>query len=226
MSKLLDIDINEQLLEILGQFDMKLEKVEDYYFVDGLFPGIVAQAFEMEQFEASVVVQVDVHILLPNSGFVESFVGHASSVEEAIAECFEQFEVNVLHTLIMAFWDNAKKVDNGIGTEIWEINGHRWQAVVSNYGYRGSQPIEEIVSDSMFAEIEKHLKSMPLEEDIYAVRSVLTNVGDGTQVTEAMINNEVSTELEDIISGLDWKSLDSFYSVRNFILVMKLTPEA
>jgi len=44
MSKLLDIDIDKQLLEILYQFDMKLEKIEDYYFVDGLFPGITALA--------------------------------------------------------------------------------------------------------------------------------------------------------------------------------------
>jgi len=225
MSRLLDIDINKQLLEILGQFDMRLEKVEDYYFVDGLFPGIVAQAFEMERFENSVVVQVDIHVLLPNQSFVESFVGHSTTVEEAIADCFEQFEVNVLHTLIMAFWDKAKKVDNGIGTDIWEINGHRWQIVVSNYGYRGEQPIDEIVSDSMFAEVEKVLKSMSLDKDIYAVRTVHTNIGDGQQVTEALINNEESPTLEKAISALDWKNIDSYYTVRNFVLLMKLASD-
>jgi hypothetical protein len=222
MSKLLDIDINKQLLEILNQFDMKLEKIEDYYFVDGLFPGIVAQAFEMERFESSVVVQVDIHILLPNQSFVESFVGHASTIDKAIADCFEQFEVNVLHTLIMAFWDKAKKIENGIGTDIWEINGHRWQVVISNYGYRGSQPIEEIVTDSMFEEVERVVKSMPLDNDIYAIRAVHTNVGNGEQVTEALINNEESPILEKAISNLDWKKIDSYYTVRNFVLVMKL----
>ena len=222
MSKLLDIDINKQLLEILNQFDMKLEKVEDYYFVDGLFPGIAAQAFEMERFESSVVVQVDIHILLPNQSFVESFVGHASTIDEAIADCFEQFEVNVLHTLIMAFWDKAKKIENGIGTDIWEINGHRWQVVISNYGYRSSQPIEEIVTDSMFEEVERVVKSMPLDNDIYAIRAVHTNVGNGEQVTEALINNEESPILEKAISNLDWKKIDSYYTVRNFVLVMKL----
>ncbi|NEW59946.1 hypothetical protein GSY74_01505 [Sulfurovum sp. bin170] len=224
MSKLLNIDINEQLLEILDQFDMKLEQVEDYYFVDGIFPGIVAQAFEMEQFENSVVVQVDIHILLPNQSFVESFVGHSSTVEEAIADCFEQFEVNILHTLIMAFWDKAKKVENGVGSDIWEINGNSWQVIISNYGYRGEQPIEEIVTDSMFAEIEKMIKSMPLDKDIYAVRAVQTNIGDGKQITEALINNEESPVLEKAISALDWKNIDSYYTVRNFVLIMKLNP--
>jgi hypothetical protein len=223
MSKLLDIDTNEQLLEILGQFDMKLEKVEDYYFVDGLFPGIASQAFEMERFEESVVIQLDIHVLLPNQGFVESFVGHSSTVEEALAECFEQFEVNVLHTLIVAFWDNAKKIDNGIGTDVWDINGSSWQVVVSNYGYRGEQPIEDIVTDSMFAEVEKIMKSMPLEKDIYAVRTVQTNVGNGEQITEALINNDDSPVLEKAISNLDWKVVDSYYTVRNFILLMKLS---
>ena len=222
MSKLLEIDTNKQLLEILGQFDMRLEKVEDYYFVDGLFPGIASQAFEMERYDNSMVIQLDIHILLPNQSFVESFVGHSSTVEEALADCFEQFEVNVLHTLIMAFWESAKKVDNGVGTDILDINNNRWQMVVSNYGYRGNQPIEEVVTDSMFEEVERVIKSMPLDQDIYAIRTVYTNIGNGEHVAEALINNEESLELEKVISALDWKNLDSYYTVRNFILLMKL----
>jgi len=227
MSKLLDVDINEQLLAILSQFDMQLEKIEDYYFVDGLFPGIAGQAFEMERFEDSVVVQVDIHILLPEQTFVESFVSHAQSEEDAIDQCFEQFEVNVLHTLIMAFWDKAKRVENGIGTDVWEINGHKWQAVISNYGYRGDEPLDDVIddSDSMYDEVEKAIKALPLEKDIYAIRSVYTNVGDGQSVTEALINNEEFPELESSISNLSWKRLDSYYTVRNFVILMKLAQE-
>jgi len=227
MSKLLDVDINEQLLAILSQFDMQLEKIEDYYFVDGLFPGIAGQAFEMERFEDSVVVQVDIHILLPEQTFVESFVSHAQIEEDAIDQCFEQFEVNVLHTLIMAFWDKAKRVENGIGTDVWEINGHKWQAVISNYGYRGDEPLDDVIddSDSMYDEVEKAIKALPLEKDIYAIRSVYTNVGDGQSVTEALINNEEFPELESSISNLSWKRLDSYYTVRNFVILMKLAQE-
>jgi len=227
MSQLLDININEQLINLLEQFDMKFEKIEDYYFVDGLFPGIAAQAFEMERFEDSVVVQVDIHVLLPKQRFVESFVGHAPTVEEAVAQAFEQFEVNVLHTLIMAFWDKAKRVENGVGTDIWEINGHRWQAVISNYGYQGDEPLDEMIddSDAMFIEVEKAIKALPLDKDIYAIRSVYTNVGDGRKVTEALINNEEFLGLEESISNLLWKDTVSYFSVRNFVLVMKLFPE-
>ena len=227
MSKLLDININQQLLEVLGQFDLKLNKMEDYYFVDDLFPGITAQAYEMERFDDSVVVQLDIHVLLPEQAFTESFVSHASTVEEGIASAFEQFEVNVLHTLIMAFWDNAKKVENGVGTDTWEINGHRWQAVISNYGYRGDEALDEIIddSDTMYLEVEKAIKALPLDKDIYAVRSVYTNVGDGRRVTEALINNEEFPELENAISTLKWKNTDGYYSVRNLVLVMKLSEE-
>jgi len=232
MSKLLDIGINEQLLEILSQFDMQLEQIEGYEgynFVDGLFPGIGAQAFEMERLEdGSVVVQVDIHILLPKQNIIESFVGHASSIEEAVAECFEQFEVNLLHTLIMAFWKNARKVENGVGTDIWEINGHRWQAVISNYGYRGELPLSEVIEDTdmMYETIEAHIKSRPLESDVYAFRNVYTNLGNGEVVVESLVNNEPNLELEKAISELPWKPLESYYTVRNFILVMKLVPES
>ncbi len=228
MSKLLDINIEKQLLEVLGQFDLKLEKIDEYYFVNGQFPGITAQAFEMDRFEESVVVQVDIHVLLPEQSFVESFVGHASTVEEAVAEALEQFEVNVLHTLIMAFWDSGKKVDNGVGTDIWHINGHRWQAVISNYGYRGEFPFDEVIDDTdeMFATTEKAIKSLSLDKDIYAFRTVYTNVGDGRAVVEALINNEPFTTLEDEVMNLSWKTIDSLYAVRNLVLLMKLTPEA
>lgn len=228
MSKLLDINIEKQLLEVLGQFDLNLNKIDEYYFVDDKFPGITAQAFEMERFEDSVVVQLDIHVLLPEQTFVESFVGHSRTIEEAVAETFEQFEVNVLHSLIKAFWDGGKQVENGIGTDIWEINGHRWQAVISNYGYRGELPLDEVIDDTdeMFATTEKAIKSLPLDKDIYAFRTVYTNVGDGKTVSEALINNEAFVALEDSVMNLSWKTIDSYYSVRNLVLLMKLAPEA
>jgi len=228
MSKLINsIDVDKQLLEILEQFDMKLEKREDYYFVDGLYPGIAVQAFEMERFEESVVVQLDIHILLPEQHFVESFVAHSATIDEALAEAFEQFEVNVLHTLIMAFWDKAKHIDNGIGTDVWEINGHRWQIVVGNYGYKGEVPMDDVIDETnmMYDEIEKAIKSLPLEKDIYAFRTVYTAVGDGKKVSEALINNEPFLELEKVISTLPWRDLGIYYSVRNFVIAMKLVPE-
>jgi len=74
----------------------------------------------------------------------------------------------------------------------------------------------------LYNEIEKAIKAQPLDKDIYAIRTVYTNVGDGTSVTEALINNEEFLELEKAVSNLPWKNLDSYYSVRNFVIVMKL----
>jgi len=228
MSKLLDINVNEQLIEILGQYDVNLEQLEDYYFADGLFPGIVAQAFEMEDFGESVVVQLDITMLFPEQSFVESFVAQAESHEEAIAIAFQQFEVNVLHTFITAFWENSKKVENGVGTDIWEINGERWQAVVSNFGYRGAEEFDNIIEDvnSMYDVIESAIKALPLSENIYAFRTVYTNTSEGERISEAYNNNEPFAALEKAVSSLAWKPLHSFYTVRNLVLLMKLKDEA
>ena len=222
MSRLLETDINEQLVEILGQFNLDFNKVEDFYFVDETFPGIAGQVFEMERYEDTVVIQLDVHILLPNQTIIESFVTHASSVEEGVAGALEQFEVNVLHVLLGAFWENATKVDNGVGFEEWNINGHRWQVVVGNYGYKGDLPIDEIVLDEMFDTIKAEIECYPLDKDIYAVRSVYTNVGDGRKVSEALLNNEPFATLESAVSNLPWRETSEYYSVRNLILLMKL----
>jgi len=228
MSKLLDINVNEQLIEVLAQYDVKLEQIEDYYFADGLFPGIVAQAFEMEDFGESVVVQLDITMLFPEQSFVESFVAQAESHEEALAVAFQQFEVNVLHTFITAFWESAKKVENGVGTDIFEINGSRWQAVVSNFGYRGEEEIDSIIDDvdTMYDAVESAVKALPLTENIYAFRTVYTNTSEGERISEAYMNNEPLPTLEKTISELAWKPMHSFYSVRNLVILMKLQEEA
>ena len=222
MSKVLKTDINEQLLETFRQFNLQFEEIEDFYFVDKKFPGISGQVFEMERYDDFVTIQVDIHILLPNQTITESFVGHASSVEEAMTEALEEFQVNVQHLLISAFWENAKHIENGIGFEQWEINGYRWQAVVGNYGYKGTADIDSVVDDKLFDTIKNEIHSLPLEQDIYAIRSVYTNVGDGRKVAEALLNNEEFSSLEREILNLPWKSLEEYYSVRNLIFLMKL----
>lgn len=228
MSKLLDLDANGQLVALLELYGMKVEKIEDYFFVDGLFPGIVAHAFEMENFGDSVVVQLDITMLFPNNHFVESFVAQATTVEDAIANTFEQFETNALHPFIMAFWTNAKKVENGVGTDVWEINGERWEGVISNYTYRGQEDFETVIPDidTMFDVIKESIEAYPLTEDIYAVRTVYTNGSDGKKVVEALINNEEFPELQEAVSSLAWNEFEQFYSVRNLVLLMKLKKEA
>jgi len=227
MSKLLDVNINETLVAMLEKYEMEVGQTDDYFFVDGLFPGIVAQAFEMEDFGESVVVQVDITMLFPEQNFVESFVAQAGTVEDAVADAMDQFEVNVLHAFIMAFWEGAKKEENGVGTAIWEINGHRWQAVVSNYGYRGAEEFNDVIDDldTLYVAIEEQIKAFPVEENIYAIRTVYTNTSEGESVVETYINNQDFPALNDAVSNLGWKASDSFYSVRNLVLLMKLKDE-
>jgi len=228
MSKLLDIDVNEYLVSLLEEHEMEVGQTEEYFFVEGLFPGIVAQAFEMEDFGESVVVQVDITLLFPNDTFVESFVAQAATAEDAIAQAFEQFEATVLHTFIMAFWAKAKKVDNGVGTDIWDINGQKWEAVISNYGYRGFEDFDSIIPeiDTMYDAIKTAIEAYPLTKDIYAVRSVYTNGTNGQQITEGLINNEEFPELQKAVSELAWSRSEKYYSVRNLVLLMKLSEGA
>jgi hypothetical protein len=227
MSKLLDVKINETLVKMLEKYDMNVGQTDDYFFVDGLFPGIVAQAFKMEDFGTSVVVQVDITMLFPEQHFVESFVAQAGTVEDAISDAMDQFEVNVLHTFIMAFWGTAKKEENGVGTEVWEIDGHRWQAVVSNFGYRGAEEFDDVIDDleNVYDAIKENIVSYALTENIYAIRTVYTNTSEGENVVETYINNQDFPSLNEAVSGLNWKSSENFYSVRNLVLVMKLIDE-
>jgi len=228
MSQLLDIDVNEKLVALMEAHNMNVGQTDNYFFVDGQFPGIVAQAFEMERFEDSVVVQIDITLLFPFDSFVESFVAHATTVEAAVENIFEQFEANVLHTFIMAFWGKAKKVPNGVGTDIWEINGHKWEAIISNYGYRGYDEFDSIIPeiDEVYESIKSSIEAYPVEKDIYAIRTVFTNTSTGEPVTEALINNEEFPELREKVASLPWNASEQYYSVRNLVLLMKLSEGA
>jgi hypothetical protein len=228
MSKVLDVNINERLVTLLEKYEMQVEQIEDYFFVDGKYPGIVAQLFELEKFEDSVVIQLDITILLPEKSFVESFVSHALTQEEAIIDAIAQFELNVFHTFIVAFWKNAKKVEKGIGTDVWEINGEHWQVVVSNYGVRGVEEFSTILDelDNIFLTVQKNLKAEKLTESIYAIRTVYTNAVGRDNVVEAYINNEPYTQLQEDIALLNWKESENFYAVRNLVLLMKIKQEA
>lgn len=228
MSKLLDIDVNKQLVELLEAHDLEIGQTEEYFFAEGLFPGIVAQAFEMENFGDSVVVQLDITLLFPNDQFVESFVAQAATAEDAIQNTFEQFESTVLHTFIMAFWAKATKVENGVGTDVWDINGQKWEAIISNYGYRGYEDFDSIIPeiDTLYDAIKTAIEAYPLTKDIYAIRSVYTNGTNGQEVTEGLINNEEFPELQKAVSQLEWSRSEKFYSVRNLVLLMKLSEGA
>ncbi|CAA6823743.1 MAG: Unknown protein [uncultured Sulfurovum sp.] len=228
MSQLLDIDVNKQLVALLEAHDMEVGQTEEYFFIEGLFPGIVAQAFLMEDFGESVVVQVDITMLFPNDSFVESFVAQAATAEDAIENIFQQFEANVLHTFIMAFWGKAKKVENGVGTDIWTLNGQRYEAVISNYGYRGFDEFDSIIPeiDTMYDAIKSSIEAYPVTKDIYAIRTVYTNGSNGEQITEGLINNEEFPELQEAVSKLAWSRSEKFYSVRNLVLLMKLSEGA
>jgi len=228
MSKLLDVNINERLVALFKEYEMNLEKVEDYFFVDGIYPGIVAQVFELEKFEDSIVVQLDLTMLFPEHSFVESFVSHALTQEEAIEDAIAQFKLNVFHTFIVAFWENARKEEKGIGTDIWDINGEHWQVIVSNYGCRGVDEFSTALDDldDIFLTVEKNLKSEKLTESIYAVRTVYTNTAGPDNVVEAYINNQPYTKLQDEIADLPWKESKNFYAVRNLVLLMKLREDS
>jgi L-fucose mutarotase/ribose pyranase (RbsD/FucU family) len=228
MSQLLDIDVNAKLVALMEAHNMEVGQTDDYFFVDGQFPGIVAQAFEMERFEDSVVVQIDITMLFPHDSFVESFVAHAKTVDDAVENIFQQFEANVFHTFIMAFWGKAKRVENGVGSDIWEINGHKWEAIVSNYGYRGYDEFDTIIPeiDAVYDTIKSSIEAYPVEKDIYAIRTVFTNTSTGEQVTEALINNQEFPELHEKVATLPWNPSEQYYSVRNLVLLMKLREDA
>jgi len=222
MSQLVQTDINEQLVALLGGYDVTLVELEKFYFANHYYPGIRGQVFELDHSKGALVIQLDVQVLLPKTMIIESFIGMATTLEEALNDALEQFKVNTLPVFLEAFWADTKPSEQAVGTEEWEINGERWQVVIGNYGYRGELPIEAVVNDEIFETIKKEVQSLPLTEDIYAIRTSFLNINANEQVVEVIINNEKVLEFEETMRQLSWKKFDGFYSVRNFLLLMKL----
>ena len=163
--------------------------------------------------------QLDVEVLLANSTLIrESFAGFGDG-EDAFLNGLENFTRNSFHVMLAALWNVVE--DEQVAVETWSISGRKWSAYVGNFGTRKSGSTDVSVPDTLFPAIECAIASETLQEESHWFRTFFCNIGPSDRTFEALMDNEEWSAGESALRSIDWPVSDSYYSVRNFLMLRR-----
>lgn len=170
--------------------------------------------------EEDISSRLDVKIDLPNEqSIIESFGDVAGSSEDAILKNLDNFVKTSYHPITACL--DANREDSNIVFYEWEINGTVWKVFIGDLGMKVglNKPIN--LPKRLFAVIEKIIKEQELTENYNWFRFFAFQMNNEIQDIEFLMNNEPKSEGLDELHNLDWELRDSFYSIRNFIILKK-----
>lgn len=214
-------EANNLLKELLTGHSLSIGHYHDWLTLGDGLPGFRASVHNLReagenfftlQLDIEVVVEADILI-------VESCAGWGESPEAALVNGFSNFALYSLHVFLNGFCGQS---DEQVNVEEWEIDNQKWKVVAGNFVIRNfaEQSIE--APESLFAEIELMLRQKGLEPGVHWLRVFYCNVGDGSVECECLLDNETWEEAQDRLQTLDWPKLESFYSVRNFLVMLPI----
>jgi len=213
-------EANDLLADLLEAHDLPAEVDRGWIFTAEDTPPLSAEFFNQRQQESVYALQLDVRAGLADGRMlVESFAGWGPSLPDAATRAFANFAVNSLHVLLGAFF---RKPDDQILVEEWEIAGARWKAFIGNLGINARCGEQRSLPDSLFPTIERLIRSSRLDQDMHWFRFFYCNVGTGEVVTEALFDNESWQSGEEALRSLPWERADSYYSVREFLVLRRI----
>ena len=149
---------------------------------------------------------------------VESFAGFGRTVEEALADSWQNFISNSFHVILAAFFTDAH--DDQISREIWTIDDEERTVILGNIGGRRSAKLTEKLPLDWFAAFEEKIKERPLGPGSHWIRLFYGQMDDKTLACEVLLDNETWTGVQEEMTNFDWPQRKEFYSVRLFLIVL------
>jgi hypothetical protein len=110
--------------------------------------------------------------------------------------------------------------------ETWAVNGHSWEATVGNYGIRTSDGADVVVPDDLYETLQETIFRLPLHNDWHWFRLYYARLADVEETCEVLKDNEPWEEGAAVMRKLPWQKTESFYSVRLFLILHKVSPSS
>ncbi|KAF7786943.1 hypothetical protein PRUB_a3766 [Pseudoalteromonas rubra] len=213
MKEMEPIDLKEYISELLQAHDVPFHTENEWVIPYGELPAIRATWYQRE---TSGVFEVDV--LLEGGRIINECFSGFGIGKEGILNGLENFCVNSLHVFLSAFW---KKHDpEQVEIENWQINGDNYTAFIGNFGTKATTGVDVSMPQGLFESIESTIKSEVLGSDICWFRVFIGSVS-GNLTFEALKENEVWENGASMLKTLHWEKPEGYYSVRNFIVLVK-----
>lgn len=211
-------EVNSILKQYLESHGLDVASEDEWFLPNGTLPAIRCIWYE---YPDSEVGRLDVHVLLEKDVILEeSFAGMGTGID-GLKDGFQNFSVNSLHVILAAFWDEIDPKQ--VVTEEWNIGSDTYTAYLGNFGTKGANGVHPSVPEETFSCIESTIKESNLESEVTWIRNFYCNIGDGNIVYESLFNNNTWEEGIEALKGIHWPKSESYYSVRNFMILKKRT---
>lgn len=213
--------LQEQIERFFAAHGLKPSRRDEWVVTGGDFPAMRGEIHNHREAVNghSVMLQIDV-ALGGDQVIQECFAGIGASKRDAIKNALENFSQNSLHVFLAALWDCAEP--SQVSIEDWGIGDQSWKVAIGNFGIRSfhKRPVE--IADGAFALIERLVRALDLNGEIFWVRTFFCNLNATDRVSEALLNNDMWKEAQDAIMSLPWAPSEDYYSVRNFMILRRI----
>ena len=151
---------------------------------------------------------------------VESFAGIGDTAVERLKQAFASFVHHSFPTFLQAIW--GKKSDK-VSKEIWTIGTECYEAYIGIQGIINyDQSKELIVPESYLSKIKEKILNEKLENEFHWFGLFFANINGLDTYAEVSKDNVKWEEAGKIITSLAWKRSNSYYAVRQFLVLKKV----
>lgn len=210
------INLNHQLKEILEAHGLPCTEHQDWLVPNNTLPLIMMTWYPRPDGESGVL-QID--ILIDKDTRVQECFGGFGAGSAGINNGIENFCQNSLHVILAAFWGIHDH--HQIDIEQWQIADQSYTAYIGLFGTRAIDGKHPGIPEDAFQHIESTIKSSLNGELFNWFRTYFSNINDKERMFEALHNNNHWPIGNEMLRKIKWFEDSNFYSVRNFVVVVK-----
>lgn len=182
---------------------------------DGIaYPAERLPAIRATWYPGESVGRLNVDVFLDDKRCLqESFAGFATDDKSALGQAMDNFCGNSLHVLLAALW--GVQDQDMITRQTWQVGDLHFDVYIGHLGLRGTPRMPE----SFIESITTTIQSLPLDKRIHWFRHYYCSY-QRERTVEALCDGQPFQSGIDNLNQLDWEDTETFFSVRNFLMLV------
>jgi len=150
---------------------------------------------------------------------VESYAGIGTSAIEKLKSAFSSFVYHAFPTLLMALWD---KDSDEVKVENWNFSEKKYQVYIGNQGIINYDKENLLSIPAKYTErVQELISKETCIKDFHWFTLFYANINGLDNYAEVLKDNLKWTTGAKTLTSLDWKRSNSYYAVRQFIILKK-----
>jgi hypothetical protein len=211
-------NLNDELIEFIESHNYKVKKTDDGLVVDFDEKIILNSIITQKKSGDSYISRLDININFPSGKFIqESFGDFGIDKDTVRLQNLKNFIDSDFHVILSAL---NKKSDERVTIEKWAINKNIYEANIGNFIIKSSESFD--IPENLFETISEIIKNKDLNDDYHAIRFFYANSSNESLAIELLIDNQLKIDSIEKIETLDWDRKESYYTIRNFIVLKKI----